>query len=69
MEVSHIDLERMIRDRKSIVSTLQARSLRFYFETIRSLSLPLHLSPSISISSVNLCQKPFLSSPLSSPFL
>lgn len=46
MEVSHIDLERMIRGRKSIVSTLQPRSLCFYFETILSLSL----SPSPSLS-------------------
>lgn len=51
MEVSHIDMERMIPDRKSIVSTLQARSLRFYFETIRVLSPPsLFLSLSLLLS-------------------
>ena len=54
----------MICDGKSIVSTLQAHSLCFYFQKIHSLSLSL----SISISSVNLCQKPFRSFPLSSPF-
>lgn len=68
MEVSYIDLERMIPDRKSIVSTLQARSLGFYFETMHippsplfslSLSFSLHLyliSESLS--------KGILSSPL-----